>query len=336
MPVRESARMKSREAALFEDPVIRKESPPPPPSKIPPEQTCDLTVVNVPEPLVCDTETTSLGDKRKVEEKAEEVEEEKEMEEETKVIDEPSIPLVSPEPPKSPDEPHLSPRRDTPKRSPQKSPRVTISDDTEEITDIADEPVIKKRRIEFSDEVSKEPETGSKDMIIKSFNDPILELDSKYDLSPEETLPENFLELVEDDEDMGETDRDLEAMAEVDLDMPDAKFKEKPRTVSCDLDVNPDMVLELAREHDEATRNQENMKRSEEANTLEKSAEIEPIVDFANSAEPKEGEDENLGASSEDQINKDVELKNSDKEQAIPMEVEDIDAVVEEEEKMEV
>ena len=47
------------------------------------------------------------------------------------------------------------------------------------------------------------PVHASKDMIIKSFNDPILELDSKYDLSPEETLPENFLEIVEDDEEEG-------------------------------------------------------------------------------------------------------------------------------------
>ena len=335
MPVRESARMRTREAALLEDPVIRKESPAP--SKIPPEQTA-VTVVNVPEPLVCDTEVTSLGDKRKVEEKDEEVKKKSDVQEkivETKVIDEPSIPPDSPEP-------SISPRRDTPKRSPQKSPRVTISDDTEEITDIADEPVIKKRRIEFSDEVSKEPETASKDMIIKSFNDPILELDSKYDLSPEETLPENFLELVEDDEDMGETDKDLEVMAEVDLDMPDAKFKEKPRTVSCDLDVNPDMVLELAREHDEVARNQEAVKMSQEVNTLnevEKSVKVhKDVTDAAESSSCLflEAKIQTPEASSEDKSDKDVKLNTIDKEQALSMEEEDIDFVAEEEEKMEV
>ena len=73
-----------------------------------------------------------------------------------------------------------------------KSPRVTISQLSEEIHDIY-EPATKKRRTEELSESSL-PDPS----IIKSFNDPILELDSKYDLSPEETCPENFMESMDE------------------------------------------------------------------------------------------------------------------------------------------
>ena len=76
-----------------------------------------------------------------------------------------------------------------------KSPRVTISEPSEEIQDIC-EPEPKKRKLDVSDvedvghDVIDEP--------LKCFNDPILELDSKYDLSPEETCPENFMESMDE------------------------------------------------------------------------------------------------------------------------------------------
>ena len=91
-----------------------------------------------------------------------------------------------------------------------KSPRVTISDQSEEIQDLCDEPVIKKRKI---DEVSSEDVTDNVDSIV--FNDPILELDSKYDLSPEETCPENFMECQDDLQTLGEEELMQETEEEV-------------------------------------------------------------------------------------------------------------------------
>ena len=62
--------------------------------------------------------------------------------------------------------------------SPTKSPRVTVTDTTEEIMDLV-EPTAKKRKLEFpSGETPPE----------KTFSDPILDLDSKVDIVPEETL----------------------------------------------------------------------------------------------------------------------------------------------------
>jgi len=89
-----------------------------------------------------------------------------------------------------------SPRRKTLHVSPTKSPRVTVTDTIEEIQDLY-EPSNKRRKIEFLEEIAEAP--SLKDRVIKTFNDPILELDSKYDLSPEETCPENFLEPMEDE-----------------------------------------------------------------------------------------------------------------------------------------
>jgi len=91
--------------------------------------------------------------------------------------------------------PPESPKRKTLHVSPTKSPRVTVTDNIDEIQDIY-EPSNKKRKIEFLEEITETP--SLKDTLIKSFNDPILELDSKFDLSPEETCPENFLEPIED------------------------------------------------------------------------------------------------------------------------------------------
>ena len=91
--------------------------------------------------------------------------------------------------------PPESPKRKTLHVSPTKSPRVTVTDNIDEIQDIY-EPSNKKRKIEFLEEITETP--NLKDTLIKSFNDPILELDSKFDLSPEETCPENFLEPIED------------------------------------------------------------------------------------------------------------------------------------------
>ena len=81
---------------------------------------------------------------------------------------------------------------ESPNEALSKSPRVTISHLSEEIHDIY-EPANKKRKTEDLSEPSL-PEPS----IIKSFNDPILELDSKYDLSPEETCPENFMESMDE------------------------------------------------------------------------------------------------------------------------------------------
>jgi len=91
--------------------------------------------------------------------------------------------------------PPESPKRKTLHVSPTKSPRVTVTDNIDEIQDIY-EPSNKKRKIEFLEEITEAP--SLKDTLIKSFNDPILELDSKFDLSPEETCPENFLEPIEE------------------------------------------------------------------------------------------------------------------------------------------
>jgi len=108
--------------------------------------------------------------------------------------------------------PSESPKRKTLHVSPTKSPRVTVTDTIDEIQDIY-EPSNKRRKIEFLEDITEAP--SLKDTLIKSFNDPILELDSKFDLSPEETLPENFLEPDDQNECEPILPNTLEKQAEV-------------------------------------------------------------------------------------------------------------------------
>ena len=108
------------------------------------------------------------------------------------VVCESSTPEVTVEPVVADDITEEENTSESPNEASSKSPRVTISHLSEEIHDIY-EPVNKKRKTEDLSEPSL-PEPS----IIKSFNDPILELDSKYDLSPEETCPENFMESMDE------------------------------------------------------------------------------------------------------------------------------------------
>ena len=78
---------------------------------------------------------------------------------------------------------------------------MTISDASVEIQDIY-EPVSKKRKTTEAEE--EEKASVIEETMIKCFNDPILELDSKFDLSPDETCPEIFMEPMEEDEDCEE------------------------------------------------------------------------------------------------------------------------------------
>ena len=84
-------------------------------------------------------------------------------------------------------------------RSSNKSPRVTISDASVEIQDIY-EPVSKKRKTTEAEEPEARPTPVIEEAMIKCFNDPILELDSKFDLSPDETCPEIFMEPMDEEE----------------------------------------------------------------------------------------------------------------------------------------
>lgn len=146
-------------------------------------------------------------------------------------------------------------------RSSNKSPRVTISEASVEIQDIY-EPVSKKRKTTEAEkeEEPAEPASVIEEAMIKCFNDPILELDSKFDLSPDETCPEIFMEPMEEDEEPSEEQNGS------------ASFVDEVKPVLEDIFDTPDVVdsVEEMNEDQDAVKHG-NVKEDEEKSSFQAS-----------------------------------------------------------------
>ena len=194
-----------------------------------------------------------------------------------RISDEASLPVS---PPESPGQ-----------RSVNKSPRVTISDSLDEIQDIY-EPVNKKRKTEESDDQPVIEET-----LIKCFNDPILELDSKYDLSPEETCPENFMESMDEGNELENTCTEDVKTEEEESSIPkDEPAFEEPKF--CDQLNEP--KCDSIEEETVQTKVEEDSLKTEEESEAEEIPRLSPAVCEVEEAVPMEVAEEESTESEDD------------------------------------